>query len=159
MAVTVLVGNYRPLPEPTEVMSRAAKVANTLKLRTPAKLYIYETLLERLPQHLQDMPAELRELIQKEHAIVGQRHLAWHRHLAATDQPHVGEGVVRGLRKPRSSYSPGLQNNVWLQAGWREAIAENGWSTAMRYRRPCSMRPSVVLEIAILQRYSMSEHA
>ena len=59
MAVTVLVGSYRPLPEPTEVISRAAKVAKTLKLRTPAKLYIYETLLERLPQDLQDMTSKL----------------------------------------------------------------------------------------------------
>jgi hypothetical protein len=35
-------------------------------------------------------------LIQKENAIVGQRHLARQRHLSAADQPHIGDGVVRG---------------------------------------------------------------
>ena len=52
---------------------------------TPAKLYVYETLLEQLPQYLQDMAAALGEFIQKEHAMVGQRHLARHGHMAATD--------------------------------------------------------------------------
>jgi hypothetical protein len=129
-----------------------------LRSRTPARLYVYGTILERLAQDLKDMAAELGPFIQEEHAIVGQRHLARHRHLAATDQAHVWEGILRGVRKHRPSYFPGLQNNVWLQAGWREAIAEDGCSTATRYRRPFSMRPSVVLEIAIPQPYSMSEH-
>ena len=89
MTVTVVVGSYRPLREPPEVMSHAAKAAKTLKSRTPAKLYIYETLLERLPQHLQDMAATLGSLIEEEHAMVGQRHLARHRHVAPADQPRI----------------------------------------------------------------------
>ena len=40
------------------------------------RLYVYDTLLQRLPQDLQDMAAELGVFIQKEHTIVGQRHVA-----------------------------------------------------------------------------------
>jgi hypothetical protein len=63
MTVTVVMSSYRPLPEPPEFVSRAAKAAKTLKLRTPAKLYVYETLLERLAQDLENMAAELGPLI------------------------------------------------------------------------------------------------
>lgn len=74
-----VMGGYGPLLEPPEVVSRAAKVAKTLKSRTPAKLYVYETLLPRLPQDLEDMASKLRELIQEEHTMVRPRHLARHR--------------------------------------------------------------------------------
>jgi hypothetical protein len=47
-----------------------------LGFRTPAILYVYETLLERLPQALQDVAAALRPCIQEEHAVVHERHLA-----------------------------------------------------------------------------------
>jgi hypothetical protein len=43
-----VMGGYGPLLVPPEVMSRAAKVAKPLKSRTPAKLYVYDTILERL---------------------------------------------------------------------------------------------------------------
>jgi hypothetical protein len=66
-----VMGSYRPLPELSKFVSRAAKAAKTLKLRTPAKLYIDETLLERLAQDLQNMAAELGQFIQEEHAVVG----------------------------------------------------------------------------------------
>jgi hypothetical protein len=61
-----------------------------------ARLYSYETLLERLAQDLEDMAAELGPCIQEEHAVVGQRHLARHRHVAPTDQPHIRARVVGG---------------------------------------------------------------
>jgi hypothetical protein len=41
----------------------------------------------------------LGPFIQKEHAVMGQRHLAWHRHVAATDQPHIRDGVVGGATR------------------------------------------------------------
>jgi hypothetical protein len=63
-------------------------------------LYACDTLLERLAQHLEDVTAELRQLIQKEHAIMRQRYLPWHRHLAAADQPHIGDGVMGGPKGP-----------------------------------------------------------
>jgi hypothetical protein len=66
------------------------------------RLYSCETLLEGLAQHLQDMSAELRQFIQKEDPMVRQRHLTWPRHLAAPDQPHIGDGVMRGAKRARS---------------------------------------------------------
>jgi hypothetical protein len=65
---------------------------------TPAKLYSCETLLERLAQDLQHMAAELGQFIQEAHAVVGQRHLARHRHLAAADQPHIRDGMMGGAK-------------------------------------------------------------
>jgi hypothetical protein len=101
MTATVVMGSYRPLPEPPMFVSRAAKVAKTLKLRTLAKLYVYETLLEGLAQDFQDVAAKLRELIEKHDTMVRQRHLAWHGHLAPTDQPDVRNGVVRSATRAR----------------------------------------------------------
>src|SRR5262245_27793081 len=75
-------------------------VARRLRSRTSANLYVYETLLERLPQDLQDMAAALGQFIQAAHAVVGQRHLARQRHLAAADEPHIRDGVV-GARHGR----------------------------------------------------------
>ena len=42
------------------------------------------------------MAFALRELIEEEDAMVGQRHLAGHRHVAPADQPHIRDGVMRG---------------------------------------------------------------
>ena len=44
IAAEVMAG-YGPLLEPPEAMSRAAKAAKTLRLRTPARLYVYGTIL------------------------------------------------------------------------------------------------------------------
>jgi hypothetical protein len=64
-------------------------------------LYVYETLLQRLPPHFQDVAAELWSFIQQEHPMVRQRHVARPRHLAAPDPPHIGERVRRGATRPR----------------------------------------------------------
>jgi hypothetical protein len=101
MTATVVMGSYRPLPEPPTFVSRAANVAKTLKLRTSAKLYIYETLLERLPQDLQDMAAALGLFIQEAHAMVGQRHLTRHRHVPPTDQSRIRDGLVGRAERAR----------------------------------------------------------
>jgi hypothetical protein len=76
------------------------------------QLYLCEGLLERLAQYLRDAAPALRAFVQKENAGVRRRALARHRHVAPAEQAHVREGVVRGVRKRRSSYSTGLQNNV-----------------------------------------------
>ena len=89
MTVTVVMNGYRPRAEPLKLSSRAAKVSRRLRSRMPAKSYVYDTLLELLPQHLQDMAATLGSLIEEEHAMVGQRHLARHRHVAPADQPRI----------------------------------------------------------------------
>jgi hypothetical protein len=46
------------------------------------------------------MTEELRELIEEEEAMMRQRHLAGHGHLAPTDHADVGDGVVRGATRP-----------------------------------------------------------
>jgi hypothetical protein len=67
------VGSYGTQAEPLEVMSRAANAAKAWRSRTPARLrlYVYDTLLERLAQDLEDMAAELGQFIQEAHAVVG----------------------------------------------------------------------------------------
>ena len=51
-------------------------------------------------KHLQDVAAELRQFIQEEHAVVRQRHLARHRHLAPPISP-TSEMVWWGARNGR----------------------------------------------------------
>jgi hypothetical protein len=85
VTVTVVMDGYRILTESLTAINRRANSVNVLRFITSAKLYSYETLLEWLAQDLKDMAAELGELIQEEHAVVGQRHLAGHRDVAAAD--------------------------------------------------------------------------
>jgi hypothetical protein len=47
------------------------------------------------------MAAKLGQFIQEQHAVVGPRHLAWQRHLAPTDQAHIGDGVLGGATRAR----------------------------------------------------------
>jgi hypothetical protein len=64
----------------------------------PKRRLFYNSLLERLAQHLQDMAAALGPCIQAAHAVVGQRHLARPRHVAV-DQPGVRDGMVGGAER------------------------------------------------------------
>jgi hypothetical protein len=59
----MVVGGYHALPESLMAIIRKANSANVLRSRTPAKLYVYDTLLERLAQDLQDMAPELGQFI------------------------------------------------------------------------------------------------
>jgi hypothetical protein len=63
MLTVTVVGSYRPRLEPTKVLSRAAKVSTTLRLRTLARLYSSDTLLERLASALEHVAAGLGEFI------------------------------------------------------------------------------------------------
>ena len=87
VTVTVVVGGYYARPKSLTAIIRLADSAKARRFKTPARLYSYETVLERLPQHLQDMASELGQFIQEKHAVVHQRHLAGHRYVAAADQP------------------------------------------------------------------------
>jgi hypothetical protein len=93
--VTVAVaGGYRARPESLTVITRRATSAKRLTSRTPARLYGYETLLQRLAQNLQHMAAALGQFILEEQAVVGQRHFARHRDVAAANQSRLREGLV-----------------------------------------------------------------
>ena len=71
-------------------MTTATSAANEAWSSMLARSCSEDTLLERLARDLQDMAAALRPFIQEEHAIVGQRHVARHRHGAP-----AGRVVVR----------------------------------------------------------------
>jgi hypothetical protein len=53
-------------------------------------------LLERLAQHLEDVLAELRQLVEEQHAVMGERDFAGSWDTAAADQPGVADRMVRG---------------------------------------------------------------
>jgi hypothetical protein len=95
----VVMGCYETRPERLAVSSLRAKPARSLELRTLWRLYSYETLLERLPQDLEPMACERRELIEEEDAMRRQRHLPRHGDLAPTDHADVRDGVVRGATR------------------------------------------------------------
>jgi hypothetical protein len=61
-------GGYRPLPEPLAVIIRAAKSTKMQRFMTCGRLYLENTLLERLAQDLQDMAAARGPFLQEEHA-------------------------------------------------------------------------------------------
>ena len=82
VTVTVVAGGYRERPESLTAMTWRAKSARALRFRTCGRLYSCETILQRLAQDLEDMPPELRQFIQEEHAVVCQRHLARYGDLA-----------------------------------------------------------------------------
>ena len=71
-----------------------ANSAKSLKSRTCGRLYSCDTLIEGLAQDLQDVAAELRQLIQEEYPVVRQRHLAGHGDLAAADPPYSRDGML-----------------------------------------------------------------
>jgi hypothetical protein len=106
VTITVLVDGYCTRPDSLKLSSRTAKVARRLRFTTPEKLYVYETLLERLAQDLQDMATKLGPFIQEEHAIVGQRHVARHWHVAPADQPRIREGMMGARETAGSSPAP-----------------------------------------------------
>jgi hypothetical protein len=98
IATTMVVTCHGAMPPSLAITTRAAKVARRLRSRTPARLSRYDTLLDRLAPDLQDVAAALGECIQAAHAVVRQRHLARHRHVAPADQPGVRDRMVRGAK-------------------------------------------------------------
>jgi Tfp pilus assembly protein PilN len=87
------------LPAPLAIGNLTATSTTAEKSRTIWRLYFCETLLQGLAQHLGDVAAELRQLIQKEHAVVRQGHLTRQQHLAAAEQ-----GVMPSSNSTRRTY-------------------------------------------------------
>jgi hypothetical protein len=58
----------------------------------------HHAILQRLTQDLEDVATELRQLIQKEHAMVRQRHVAGHWHLSPANQPDIGPNPNQAFR-------------------------------------------------------------
>ena len=57
-------------------------------------------LLQRLPQHLQHAAPEFGQLVEKQHPVVGQRHLAGPRRLSPADQRRLRNRMVRRPERP-----------------------------------------------------------
>jgi hypothetical protein len=86
------------LAEFLAVMTCMGKATKPLRSRRRGRWYFCATPLDGLAQDLQDVASELREFIENEHPMVRQRHFARQRHLAATDQPDIRDGVVGGAK-------------------------------------------------------------
>jgi hypothetical protein len=86
------------------VLPPMARAACAARSRTPARLYLYDPILERLAQDFQDVACALGPCIQKEHAVIRQRHFAGHRHLAAADQAGIRDRVMGGAKGARGDH-------------------------------------------------------
>ena len=125
---------------------------------TCGRLYLENTLLERLAPHVEDMPAELRELIQQEDAMVGQRHLPWHRHLPAADHAHLGNGLVEaaeGARRddgctPAGEASDAVEAQCRDTTGCRFGVRLEG----TQFRTPASLARLTLLGGVALGRWT-----
>jgi hypothetical protein len=60
VTATAVATSSRTPAEPLRFSSRSAKAMKVLIFSTPARLSLYDTLLERLPQDLQDVAAARR---------------------------------------------------------------------------------------------------
>jgi hypothetical protein len=112
------------------------------------ELYSCETLLERLPQDLQDMAAELGQFIQEEHAIVGQRHLTRHRHLVPADQPRIRNGMMGGATRARrhqrgagTGETDDAADARGLDGLGQGHVGQDGRETSRQRQRASSCRP------------------
>jgi hypothetical protein len=87
------------------------------------------------------MPSEFGEFVEAEDAMMGQRHLARHGHLAAADQSHIGNGLVGGATRPggdEGGAPPGAAGDA-REAGGFEGLSqghagENGGEAARQPR-------------------------
>src|SRR5437762_887768 len=61
----------------------------------------HRTIFQRLAHHFQHVSLKLWQLVQKQHAIVTQRHFPRPRHCAPTDQSRIADRVVRRPERPR----------------------------------------------------------
>jgi hypothetical protein len=81
-------------------------------------LYLCDAILERLAQDFQDVACALRPFIQKERAVVCQRHFPGHRQLPAADQPDIRDGVTEGATRhatARAVQSPVRPATRWVR--------------------------------------------
>jgi hypothetical protein len=67
------------------------------------------------------MTAKLRQFIQEEYAVVGQRHVARHRHVAAPDQPDIRDGVMGG--RNRRVVTTAVQSPVRPATRWMRVVS------------------------------------
>jgi hypothetical protein len=90
----------------------------------------HHAFLDRLAQDIQDVMSAPRQGIQQEHALVGERHLPRHGHVAPTDQPDIRDGVVGGPnaagRDPRRAVAGEARYTVEAR-GLKRFSQGQGW--------------------------------
>ncbi len=62
------------------------------------------SILQRLPQDLQNVALEFRQLVEKEHPVVRQRNLSGLGHRASADEARIGDRMVRGAERARGNH-------------------------------------------------------
>ncbi len=87
-------------PELGTFCVHTARPASASRSITRGRLSVSNTLLDQLAPPLEHMPRALGECIEADDPVVGPRHLARHRHLAAPDHAHLGDGLVGGATRP-----------------------------------------------------------
>jgi hypothetical protein len=85
--------------------NRAASAANAMTSEMCARWSLSETNLERLAPDFEDLALARGPLIQPQEAMMRQRHLSRRWQLAATDQAHIGDGMVGGAERTRGDDS------------------------------------------------------
>ena len=100
-------------------------------------------IFQRLAHYLQHIAGKFRQFVQKQHAVVSQRHFAGTRHRAAADQASIRNGVVRRAKRADAYQSGtgiehaghavdlgGLQR--FFKAEWRQdgghALGQHGFA-------------------------------
>ncbi len=117
------------------------KRAGKLHVRA-ARAILTHAFFQRLAQHFQHVPAELRHLVEEEHAVMGEADLARARLRAAADECDVRDGVVRGAERPmRDEAGAGGSRPAteWI------AVTSSASSNVSGGRTPASRRAIIVL--------------
>jgi hypothetical protein len=71
---------------------------------TCGRLSVYDTLLQRLTQHLPDMASAHRPCIPQAPPVVRPRHLSRLGEVLTADQPHSGDGVRGGATRAQGDH-------------------------------------------------------
>jgi hypothetical protein len=79
---------------------RAARAASAVRFIISETSYICDLVFERLAQHFEHVPAEFQHLVQKQHAVMGQTHLARPRLRPAAGKRGVRNGVMGCAKRP-----------------------------------------------------------
>jgi hypothetical protein len=94
------------------------------------------------------MAPAIRQFIQEEHAIMSQRHLPRPRHLAASDQPHIGDRVMRRSTRTRghdgrarASAASDAMDARGVEGIGQRHVAQEGRETSRQRQRASSCRP------------------
>jgi hypothetical protein len=148
LAEHICLGYYWVWREPIAILTRAASAASAMKSGMGAQWLLEDTILERLPPHLQHVAFELGPLVEAQEAVVRQRHLTGHGHLTTADHADVGNGMVRrakGTRGDDGGVAAGPAGDTVGASGVQDFGQRHGWQDSGeptgQYGCACFCRP------------------